>query len=85
MHHQPAPQGPVLPPGFENYHTLDKPARDRLVGDFIFPKIKNRHGDQLAGKLTGMILGLDPNELFQLVQNEAKLIERSEEALKVLE
>jgi hypothetical protein len=64
---------------------LSKAERDRLVGDYIFPKIKARHGDAFAGKLTGMILGLDPEEVFTLVKDDALLNSRSDEAKRVLE
>ena len=56
-----------------------------MVGDYLFPRIKTRHGDEYAGKLTGMILGLDPEELFTLVKDESLLNSRSDEAKRVLE
>lgn len=74
-----------MPSGFENLKSMDKGARDQLVGDSIYPKIKGRHGDEYAGKLTGMILGLDVDELLDLVKDDNKLFARADEALRVLQ
>merc|ERR1719361_429299 len=79
------PQQPQIPQGFENLKTMDKGQRDQLVGDRIYPKIKGRHGDHHAGKLTGMILGLDADELLELVKDDNKLFARADEALRVLQ
>jgi len=64
---------------------MEKGQRDQLVGDRIYPKIKGRHGDQFAGKLTGMILGLDVDELIEMVKDDNKLFARADEAMRVLQ
>lgn len=64
---------------------MEKGQRDQLVGDRIYPKIKGRHGDEYAGKLTGMILGLDVDELLELVKDDNKLFARADEAQRVLQ
>ena len=77
------PRNTPLPPQFNNFANLDKEKRNQLVGDFVFPKIQARHGEY-AGKLTGMILGLDTEELLHMVKDENALFQRADEALKVL-
>ena len=63
---------------------MPKPERQRKIGDFIYPKIATKYGNQ-AGKLTGMILELEVEELVGLLQNENALIEKAAQAFEVLQ
>lgn len=58
--------------------------RKQVLGERLFPKIRKVHGD-LAGKITGMLLEMDNSELLHLLEDEAALVDKSNEALSVLQ
>ncbi|OAA68250.1 polyadenylate-binding protein [Niveomyces insectorum RCEF 264] len=54
----------------------------QILGEAIFPKIQNLRPD-LAGKITGMLLEMDNQELVHLIEDDASLKAKVEEALGV--
>jgi len=56
----------------------------QMLGEQLFPKI-SKHHPELAGKITGMMLGMDNSELLILLESEASLLSKVAEALRVLE
>ncbi len=56
----------------------------QMVGQWMYEIIAPQH-PQLAGKLVGMILGLDKDELMGLVRDEKALNEMVESAIDVLQ
>ncbi|EGX93237.1 polyadenylate-binding protein [Cordyceps militaris CM01] len=59
------------------------PAQQKqMLGEMIFPKIQAINGE-LAGKITGMLLEMDNSELINLIEDDAALKSKVDEALAV--
>lgn len=54
----------------------------QILGEAIFPKIQNLQ-PELAGKITGMLLEMDNQELVHLIEDESALKAKVDEALGV--
>ncbi|KAF4974308.1 hypothetical protein FZEAL_8776 [Fusarium zealandicum] len=60
-----------------------QPAQQKqILGEMIFPKIQAINSE-LAGKITGMLLEMDNTELVNLIEDEASLKTKVDEALAV--
>ncbi|KAG9254647.1 poly(A) RNA binding protein [Emericellopsis atlantica] len=60
-----------------------QPAQQKqILGEMLFPKISAINAE-LAGKITGMLLEMDNNELINLAEDEAALKAKVDEALAV--
>ncbi|KAH7319796.1 hypothetical protein B0I35DRAFT_333297, partial [Stachybotrys elegans] len=57
-------------------------AQKQIIGEMIFPKISAINAE-LAGKITGMLLEMDNSELVNLIEDEAALKAKVDEALAV--
>ncbi|SVA62255.1 uncharacterized protein METZ01_LOCUS115109, partial [marine metagenome] len=57
--------------------------KKRLIGERLYPKIQVVE-PRLAGKITGMLLGMDNTNLFVLLKDDKALMEKINEALTVL-
>merc|ERR1719498_215380 len=55
----------------------------QMLGEKLFPLI-SRYQPELAGKITGMMLEMDNSELLILLESEAQLKTKVDEALRVL-
>merc|ERR1719326_2239080 len=55
----------------------------QMIGERIFPRIQARE-PKLAGKITGMLLEMDNMELLHLLDDQAALTGKINEALAVL-
>ena len=65
--------------------VLDGPEAKQILGERLYPLIEVEQGS-LAGKITGMLLhGLDNSELVGLIDDQAALQSKIQEALAVLE
>jgi len=56
----------------------------QMIGEKLFPAI-TRIQPELAGKITGMMLEMDNSELLMLLESDAQLKLKVDEALRVLE
>merc|ERR1711933_373660 len=85
---QPAPPGSIGGPGAPlNAAALAAAApsvQKQMIGEKLFPAIA-RYQPELAGKITGMMLEMDNSELLILLESDAQLKNKVEEALRVLE
>jgi len=54
-----------------------------MLGEVIYLKIFRSHPD-LAGKITGMLLEMDNSELLNLLENDAAMNQKLQEAIAVL-
>jgi polyadenylate-binding protein len=60
-----------------------QPAQQKqILGEMIFPKIQAINGE-LAGKITGMLLEMENSELINLIEDDAALKSKVDEALAV--
>eukprot|EP01057_Protomagalhaensia_wolfi_P005597 Protomagalhaensia_wolfi_Nauph_80__5596@NODE_631_length_2183_cov_33_958022_g472_i0_p1_GENE_NODE_631_length_2183_cov_33_958022_g472_i0NODE_631_length_2183_cov_33_958022_g472_i0_p1_ORF_typecomplete_len591_score124_82RRM_1/PF00076_22/1e19RRM_1/PF00076_22/4_1e20RRM_1/PF00076_22/1_7e12RRM_1/PF00076_22/2_2e19RRM_5/PF13893_6/6_4e06RRM_5/PF13893_6/7_2e07RRM_5/PF13893_6/0_0051RRM_5/PF13893_6/0_00014PABP/PF00658_18/6_8e24RRM_7/PF16367_5/0_033RRM_7/PF16367_5/0_00013RRM_7/PF16367_5/0_1RRM_7/PF16367_5/0_05Nup len=55
----------------------------QVLGETLFPLVQ-KHEPDLAGKITGMMLDMDDEELHLLIQSETDLKAKIDEALRVL-
>merc|ERR1719379_3255956 len=56
----------------------------QMLGEKLFP-IVAKHQPELAGKITGMMLEMDNSELLMLLESDAQMKSKVEEALRVLQ
>merc|ERR1719389_1211283 len=56
----------------------------QMIGEKLFPMIA-KYQPELAGKITGMMLEMDNSELLILLESEAQMKGKVDEALRVLE
>lgn len=61
----------------------DPPMQKNMIGEKLYPLIYV-HQQQLAGKITGMLLEMDNAELLNLIESPDALMHKIEEALLVL-
>ncbi|EPY50998.1 mRNA export shuttling protein [Schizosaccharomyces cryophilus OY26] len=86
---QPGPDESAAVPGMpERFTAADLAAvpeenRKQVLGELLYPKIFMRE-EKLAGKITGMLLEMQDSELLELLDEDAALNERIDEALNVL-
>jgi len=71
-------------PGFDNaaYAAAPEEHQKQLLGEALYPKIQ-KINPELAGKITGMLLEMENQELVSLVDDEAALLVKVNEALAV--
>ncbi|KAF4992215.1 hypothetical protein FGRMN_7346 [Fusarium graminum] len=62
--------------------TAGPAQQKQILGEMIFPKIQAINGE-LAGKITGMLLEMDNTELVNLIEDDAALKAKVDEALAV--
>jgi polyadenylate-binding protein len=67
----------------EELLKLDHDKQRQILGEMLFPKIQQVTPD-LAPKITGMLIDLDVQEVIELLEDQALLNERIEEAKELL-
>lgn len=77
------PQG-AAPGGLDmqQLQSLPAPQRKQMLGEALYPKIAQQE-PELAGKITGMLLEMDDQELLNLTQDEGALKAKVLEAMSV--
>jgi polyadenylate-binding protein len=71
------------PSGLQSQLAAAPPAQQKqIIGEMIFPKIQAINAE-LAGKITGMLLEMENSELVNLIEDEAALKAKVDEALAV--
>merc|ERR1711904_441810 len=55
----------------------------QMIGEKLYPAIA-KYQPEMAGKVTGMMLEMDNSELLMLLESEAQLRNKVEEAIRVL-
>jgi len=56
-----------------------------MIGDLIYSQISKKVGEDDAGKITGMIIDQDIQEIIDSVQTYSSLLQKIEEGKKLLE
>lgn len=82
---QAAPRGGIIPAGFvEALAKASKSEQRNMLGEKLYPLIAERE-PQLAGKITGMLLELDTQEVLGLLEDPPAVAAKVDEARAVLE
>merc|ERR1719146_116367 len=81
---QPQPSGPGAPLTSAALAAAPPAVQKQMLGEKLFPAIQ-RIQPELAGKITGMMLEMDNSELLILLESEAQLKHKVDEAMRVLE
>merc|ERR1719261_1086955 len=83
---QASPQipGPNEPLSAASLAAAPPGMQKQMLGEKLFPQI-SKYQPELAGKITGMMLEMDNSELLMLLESEAQLKTKVDEALRVLE
>ena len=76
-----APRGPLSATALA---AVAPAVQKQMIGEQLFPAI-HKYQPELAGKITGMMLEMDNSELLLLLESEAQLKSKVDEALRVLE
>jgi polyadenylate-binding protein len=84
-----APQAALIQPGQEPLTasalaSASNAEQKQMLGERLFPLIQTTH-NELAGKITGMLLEMDNSELLHLLEDGNALNAKVREAVKVLE
>ncbi|KAL9115078.1 MAG: hypothetical protein Q9227_000872 [Pyrenula ochraceoflavens] len=77
-------ESPSGVPGVGNLSTMPPQQQKQVLGEAIYPKIQGIQ-PELAGKITGMLLEMDNNELLTLVDDDEALRAKVGEAMNVYE
>jgi polyadenylate-binding protein len=77
----PAPHEPLT---IKALAAAPEEMRKQMIGERLFPLIKVEQPDK-AGKITGMLLEMDNGELIHLLESQAALHEKIQEAMSVLQ
>merc|ERR1719159_1605377 len=80
---QPRPQS-MPPPSNQLTAAAPQQVQKQMLGEKLFPMV-SKIQPELAGKITGMMLEMDNSELLMLLESEAQMKTKVEEALRVLE
>lgn len=59
-------------------------ANENEIGTFLYTKIEVKHGEQMAGKMTGMFLDLSPEEIYQIIHDPATYERYIQEATEMI-
>mmetsp|Transcript_29111 Transcript_29111/g.28812 ORF Transcript_29111/g.28812 Transcript_29111/m.28812 type:complete len:147 (+) Transcript_29111:1194-1634(+) len=80
---QPVPQ-PQLPFNLSDFNAASADIKKRMIGEAVYPQVLKNSSQQIAGKITGMLLEMDNAELLGLLQNPPLLVVKVQEAIEVL-
>merc|ERR1740120_488109 len=78
---QPTPGGPLTAAALA---AAPAGVQKQMLGEKLFPAV-SRYQPELAGKITGMMLEMDNSELLMLLESDAQLKSKVEEAMRVIE
>jgi len=72
---------------WQDFIKLEKEKQRNILGELLFPLIKERVGESIAPKITGMLIDLDVleiQEIFEFLEDRELLNERIEEARELI-
>merc|ERR1712139_658554 len=84
----PRPQGqmppdPNAPLSAATLAAAPPAMQKQMLGSKLYPMVA-KHQPELAGKITGMMLEMDNSELLMLLESDAQMKSKIDEAMKVL-
>ncbi|OMJ69208.1 hypothetical protein SteCoe_33120 [Stentor coeruleus] len=56
----------------------------RMLGEYLYPVVLSNSNDKVAGKITGMLLEIEPRVLLTLINNPLEIVNKVREAIEVL-
>lgn len=69
----------------DEFKKLDDRTQKNMTGELLYPRVLAHSPDVTnAGKITGMLLDLEMDDLIEFMEDEDKLIEKVQEAEQVL-
>ena len=68
----------------DSVRRKSKSKRDKIVGEYCYSKIASIYGEK-AGKLTGMLLSLDLDELIVVYEDDQALLDKAYEMAQILD
>jgi len=71
------------PLALQDLAKVSPDVRKQMIGERLFPLVQSQQPN-LAGKITGMLLEMEDGELIHLLESQAALSEKINEALSVL-
>jgi len=74
------PQQVMAPP----MNQVSAPMQKQMLGEKLYPMVA-KYQPELAGKITGMMLEMDNNELIRLLDSEQQVRNKVEEAMRVIQ
>merc|ERR1712151_1121568 len=80
----PAQSQPGAPLNAATLAAAPPAVQKQMIGEKLFPAI-SKFQPELAGKITGMMLEMDNSELLMLLESDAQLKGKVDEAMRVLE
>jgi len=72
----------------QEFLALDDNRQRQILGEMLFPLVKQISGDQLAPKITGMLIDLsvlEVTEILEFLENTELLVERVQEAVELIQ
>eukprot|EP01017_Pseudomicrothorax_dubius_P037485 TRINITY_DN549_c0_g1_i1.p1 TRINITY_DN549_c0_g1~~TRINITY_DN549_c0_g1_i1.p1 ORF type:complete len:638 (+),score=227.91 TRINITY_DN549_c0_g1_i1:105-2018(+) len=73
---------------WQNFKALQPDQKRNVLGEFLYPKVEDKVGRQLAPKITGMLVDFEvmtEEEIMQAIEEEQVLEQRIQEAKEALE
>jgi len=77
----------VLKRKWSKFQQLDKTKQRNILGEFLYPKVKDRTGSELAPRITGMLVDLDAvevDDVCEMIEQPEVLEERIREAKRLI-
>ena len=81
---KPQPAAAQLPFSLDEFQKASPEIQKRMLGEALYPHVLKYSNQQLAGKITGMLLEMDTNSLLQLLYQPDNIKVKVEEAIEVL-
>ena len=78
------PEVVKLPFDINNFHESPPDVQKRILGENLYPIVLDKSNKKIAGKITGMLLEIDPPTLLKLLQSPGEIAAKVKEAIEVL-
>jgi len=72
----------------QDFLGLDQERQRQILGELLFPRIKEKAGENLAPKITGMLIDLsvlEVTEILEFLEDPTLLEERVTEAVQLIQ
>ena len=78
------PEVVKLPFDLSSFYESTPEIQKRILGENLYPIVLEKSNKKIAGKITGMLLEIDPNTLLKLLQSPGEIATKVKEAIEVL-